>query len=105
MSGPVEPSAGRAVKANQVPSGEYAADCPTTTTFFAICTRPCASGEGVIRTDGVGSPDGVAVAASVGSTDGVGLVAGDPLDGGCDAGVVLGESDGLTAGDRDGDPD
>jgi hypothetical protein len=77
MSGPVEPSAGRAVNANQAPLGEYAADWPTSTTFWAIWTAPFVFGDELTATDGVGVKSGgglgvtsggvgVAVASGVG---------------------------------------
>jgi hypothetical protein len=43
MSGPEEPSAGRAEKANQDPSGEYAPMPPTTTTESAMAIVPLGS--------------------------------------------------------------
>src|SRR2546423_14575940 len=92
MSGPCDPSAGRAEKANQAPSGEYASDSPTTMTSLAIWIVPVV-GEAVTRTlalgdgatsdgDALGSVDGDSEA--VGSIpDGSGLAGGD---GGSDAG-------------------
>lgn len=63
MSGPAVPSAGRAVKANQVPSEENAAASPTTVTPLTIA-RAAAVGAGVLV--GVGTGVGVTLAVGVG---------------------------------------
>jgi hypothetical protein len=68
MSGPAEPSEGRAEKANQAPSGEYAAVPPTTFTPSAI---DIASGASVGLSEpgvGVARPLGSAVATLLGGT-------------------------------------
>lgn len=67
MSGPVEPSAGRAVNANHSEFGEYAADWPTRTTSRAIWIGPPGVADGVTATDGGGDP----AAELVGVTDAV----------------------------------
>src|SRR6185369_1176116 len=82
MSGPTDPSTGRAVNANQLPVGEYAADCPTRMTSWAISIVP--PGWGVTSTDGDGEPvpaDGVGVGFGLaGTTDGLrtGVAVGPP---------------------------
>src|SRR5437773_6625231 len=89
MSGPVDPSAGRAAKANQVPFEEYEAACPTTMTSWAIWTVPSSEGDGETSTGGVAiglaEPDGGALAGGVG--------------------VGVGTVEGVTNGDADGDAD
>src|SRR3954454_10485725 len=77
MSGPPDPSAGRAVNANHIPLGEYAADCPTRTTSFAIWIGPPGDEDGVTGIDGGGldrSADGVG--GAVGGVDGVSVGVG-----------------------------
>ena len=68
MSGPPEPSSGRAVNANHFPSAENAADSPTTDTPLAIARFNATLGSAV----GVSSPDGV----GTGVTTGLGSVVG-----------------------------
>jgi hypothetical protein len=60
MSGPADPSAGRAVNANHSPFGEYAADWPTRMTSSAIWTAPSGDADGVTVTVGDASGDGEA---------------------------------------------
>src|SRR5204862_2144142 len=86
MSGPDVASTGRAVKANQRPFAEYAADWPTRTTLLAISIVP--PGFAVTATDGVALTlaDGLAVGGVLrGDADG-----GATLDG--DADGALGEA-------------
>ena len=93
MSGPAEPSAGRAVKANQAPLGEYAADWPTSTTFWAISIAPGVVGEELTLTDGVGVTSGVGLGVRSG---GVGVGFGVAV--GTAVGVGVGGGDGVMAG-------
>jgi hypothetical protein len=112
MSGPRLPSAGRAENANQRPSGEYAADSPTTMTSAAIAIGPVpaeglgdgstteladGSAEGVGCAVGVGSGEAGGADDSVGPGDSIGDGLGDGDDGACD-----GETDGEAVGSRDG---
>src|SRR3954471_12612077 len=121
MSGPCEPSWGRAENANHVPSGEYAAASPTTMTSRAICNVPgdglagtvVAGGVADAVTTGVGLADGLDVASAdvlgVGATVGVGEstgvdVATGVVDGVGDVTGLLGDADGvgLVGGVSDG---
>ena len=76
MSGPLDPSDGRAVNANQAPSAEKAADWPTTDTPLAIARVAAIVGSGVAVNDaadeGVGVTVGLGSVVPVGSTVGVG---------------------------------
>src|SRR4029453_18999169 len=93
MSGPLVPSDGRAEKANQSPSGEYAADCPTTFTSDTMARSWASVGAGVaVWIGGVGGGSGVAVAGG----------SGDALAGGGEASplgsvLALGSVVGATA--------
>jgi hypothetical protein len=78
MSGPLEPSDGRAVNANHDPSGEYEADCPTTLTPDTMARFATNVGAGVIV--GLTVVSGVAVGRAVGS--------GVALAGGSDASLL-----------------
>src|SRR5258708_330213 len=92
MSGPMERSTGRAVKANQLPLGAYAAGWPPRTTSWAISR--VAFGVDVTSTDGEGDPSTTA--------DGDALAVGGPLGellGGLDDGLDAGVSVGLVDGD------
>src|SRR6478672_5278478 len=84
MSGPAEPSAGRAVKANHDPLAEYAAAWPTTITSWAISTVPSPDGDGEMSTEGL--PLGTADPTTAGEPDG------------CDDGVELGDATGVAVG-------
>src|SRR3954470_18462957 len=95
MSGPVEPSDGRAEKANHDPSGEYDADCPTTFTPDTMARFATSVAEGVDVGLTVGSGvwvgSGVAVGRAVGS---VAVAWGVAVAGASDAlplGSLLGE--------------
>src|SRR6476660_6830049 len=99
MSGPSEPSDGRAVKANQAPSGEYAADWPTTLTPEMIARLADTVGSGV-RTgvaSGVGSTEGSTEGSTDGSTEAGGVTSGVAL------GSIEADSDGseLAAADSE----
>src|SRR6188508_570057 len=91
MSGPVEPSAGRAVNANHVPSGENAAASPTTDTPLTMA-RAAAVGDAVI----VGSTLGSTVGSTLGSADVVGSVDGEASGG--VVGEVAGSGVGMAVG-------
>src|SRR3954451_25417327 len=98
MSGPAESSDGRAVKANHVPSGEKAADCPTIFTPEAIARDAATVGSGLTLAVGDASTEAEGVAAGV--TTGVGV--GFPLAGaweatGVPAGLAVGSVDGVAA--------
>ena len=86
MSGPAEPSARRAVKANQSPLGEYAADWPTSTTSLAISIAPGADADGEI-----------VIADAVGGADSVGWIRG------LGAGVAEVDAAAVTSGASEGD--
>src|SRR5436190_17173676 len=86
MSGPAEPSARRAVKANQSPLGEYAADWPTSTTSLAISIAPGADAEGEI-----------VIADAGGGADSVGWIRG------LGAGVAEVDAAAVTSGASEGD--
>ena len=63
MSGPAEPSAGRALNANHMPSGEYAAARPTMVTSVMIAMAVPSLGCGLSASD----PDGLAETRPAGS--------------------------------------
>ena len=93
---PAEPSDGRAVNANQVPSAEKAADSPTILTFEAIASDAAIVGSGVTLGVAEGSTEAVGVEVGVSS----GLAAGVSLGGGAVAaavsvGVALGSTVGV----------
>src|SRR5436309_8135940 len=97
MSGPVALPAGCAENANQAPSGENAADWPTTTTFVAIEMIARAVGAGVPggseSAGDVLGPAGVLVAAALDC--GVALAGGtDTAAVGAVVGAVVGALDG-----------
>jgi hypothetical protein len=93
MSGPTAPPATCAVKANHLPSGEYAADWPMTTTFLAIASRFAAAvgvalggtglplGGGDPCVDAVGEADslGGATVGDAGDWDALALGVGDAV--------------------------
>ena len=78
MSGPWEPSAGRAEKATHCPSALYAGGVPTMTTPSTMATAGAADGAGVagrIVGSGVAAPgsvEGVAGSGEAGRSDGEG---------------------------------
>src|SRR3954452_6818027 len=86
MSGPLEPSDGRAVKANHDPSGEYDADCPTTFTPETIARFATRVADGVDVARTVGSEVAVGAGVAVGRAVGAMAVAsGVALAGACEA--------------------
>src|SRR5439155_6809331 len=96
MSGPVALPAGCAENANQTPSGENAADSPTTTTLVAI--------DRIARAVGAGVPGGSESAGDVPGPAGVLVAAVDSgvaLGGGTEAAGV-GEEVGAVVGALDG---
>src|SRR5215210_3448838 len=104
MSGPCDPSDGRAEKANQPPSGEYAAASPTTITSLAIAFVPgdaligaVGEADGATLTDGavVGLAGGVAVPLAGSVVLALVLGVGVPRGVGRSTGVGLGASDTL----------
>src|SRR6476620_3047580 len=101
MSGPLDPSDGRAVNANHDPSGEYEADWPTTLTPDTMARFATSVGAGVIVGLTVGT--GVAVGRAVGS--GVALLGAVLADGSVlgSTGVDVGVGFGVGAGDLLGD--
>jgi hypothetical protein len=111
MSGPVFPSAGRALKANHSPLGEYDAPWPTTITSRAISTVPGALGDELTSTDGetvgLGESDGGALGgAELGGVVavGAGVVRGVAV-GGAEAAVVIGVAEAVVAGEPVGASD
>ena len=101
MSGPTEPSDGRAVNANHAPSDEKAADSPTTLTpdTMARVRAAVATGVAVGLTVGVTAGVGSAVAVGVGvrvvpaGSDGSVVAGGEAVAGGS-----LGRTVGATVG-------
>ena len=95
MSGPAEPSDGRAVKANQDPSGEYAADWPTTLTPETIAI--------VVSTVGLGARLGLTLGDASTDAVGVGVAAAAELDGdGVTTVLAVADSDGVSIGVAEG---
>src|SRR5438105_3763767 len=72
MSGPTAPPATCAVNANHLPSGEYAADWPMTTTSFAIASRFAAAAGVALGETGVPLGDGDPCGEAVGEADSLG---------------------------------
>src|SRR5438128_1550952 len=112
MSGPCDASAGRAEKANHMPSLEYAAASPTTTTLLMIAMLPGATGCGDCgSSDGCelvcGGSDSLAVRTLEGVADeaGPGVAAGRTLGFGLSLGIGLGLGLELGRGEADLDDD
>src|SRR5438552_6957906 len=77
MSGPTAPPATCAVNANQLPSGEYAADWPMTTTSFAIANRFAVSVGVALGRTGLPLGDGGTTVGDAGDSDPLSLGVGE----------------------------
>jgi hypothetical protein len=102
MSGPAEPSAGRALKANQAPSTEYPAVRPTTVTLVMIATAVEAVGSALPASDADGAAD---AALSSGSMEAAmePTTVGD-AEGRLAVGPASAEADGASTGAAEASP-